>query len=102
MSAPCSCPGAAWFHDLPVGVFADDLSVPEGIEIATADFDLRAAPRRPGEQPFRDQGVSAHAVLEVSIVNIGRGFEAAGLAAAHDVPPSIQVSVGQTGGATGR
>ena len=66
-------------HDLPIGVFADDLALAKRIEVAASDFHPRAIAGDARERPLRDAGLGVliHEVLVLTIVDVGQSAQSA-------------------------
>src|SRR5438093_4309343 len=63
-----SPPPASTGADLPVGIFARDLPVAEGPEVAAPDLEVVAIGRSPGQGPFRGASVTHHEMIIVAVM----------------------------------
>src|SRR5439155_4948599 len=63
-----SPPPASTGADLPVGIFARDLPVTEGPEVAAPDLEMVAIGRSPGQGPFRGASVTHHEMIIVAVM----------------------------------
>src|SRR5262249_37050799 len=60
----------SWLSDLPVGVFLDDLAIPERIEVAAAHLDALAFGRRAADGPLRHARVARHEMRISQILDV--------------------------------
>src|SRR4051812_15763111 len=70
-------------HELPVGVLADDLAVPELEQVAAAHLDALAVRAGAGQEPLGAAAIAGEPVPGVAVADVGDAGEAARESLAH-------------------